>query len=108
MVCCRYIIVNTLHKGGNKDNNNNNNNNNKCTVFQFCCSSPLLLILFSKLLRTDEVISVSIKQFTTKGYAIDLSILNLGTRWNCPVSFKPLFFLFPGKESSLSPKKKSR
>jgi hypothetical protein len=25
MVCFRYIIVNTLHKGDNKDNNNNNN-----------------------------------------------------------------------------------
>jgi len=24
MVCLRYIIVNTLHKGNNKDNNNNN------------------------------------------------------------------------------------
>jgi hypothetical protein len=29
MVCFRYIIVNTLHKGDNKDNNNNNNNNTK-------------------------------------------------------------------------------
>jgi hypothetical protein len=28
MVCFRYIIVNTLHKGENKGNNNNNNNNN--------------------------------------------------------------------------------
>jgi hypothetical protein len=37
MVCVRYIIVNTLHKGDNKNNddydyddddNNNNNNNN--------------------------------------------------------------------------------
>jgi len=35
MVCVRYVIVNTLHKGENKgddddddDNNNNNNNNN--------------------------------------------------------------------------------
>jgi len=28
MVCCRYPIVDTLHKGDNKDNNNNNNNNN--------------------------------------------------------------------------------
>jgi len=27
MVCFRYRIVNTLHKGDNKDNNNNNNNN---------------------------------------------------------------------------------
>ena len=27
MVCFRYKIVNTLHKGNNKDNNNNNNNN---------------------------------------------------------------------------------
>jgi hypothetical protein len=34
MVCFRYIIVNTLHKGDDDDddndnNNNNNNNNNK-------------------------------------------------------------------------------
>jgi len=35
MVCVRYIIVNTLHKGDNKDNDNddddddNNNNNRK-------------------------------------------------------------------------------
>jgi hypothetical protein len=36
MVCFRYVIVNTLHKGDNKDDddddddkNNNNNNNNK-------------------------------------------------------------------------------
>jgi len=34
MVCFRYIIVNTLHRGDNKDddddddNNNNNNNSN--------------------------------------------------------------------------------
>jgi hypothetical protein len=46
MVCCRYIIVNTLHKGDNKDdddydyddddddddNNNNNNNNNNAVM----------------------------------------------------------------------------
>jgi len=32
MVCCKYIIVNTLHKGDNKDDDDdddNNNNNNK-------------------------------------------------------------------------------
>jgi len=29
MVCFRYIIVNTLHKGVNKYNNNNNNNKNQ-------------------------------------------------------------------------------
>ena len=29
MVCFRYIIVNTLHKGDNKDDDNNNNNNNR-------------------------------------------------------------------------------
>ena len=34
MVCCRYIIVNTLHKGDNKNNDDDddddddNNNNN--------------------------------------------------------------------------------
>ena len=35
MVCFRYIIVDTLHKGDSKDDDdddddNNNNNNNKC------------------------------------------------------------------------------
>jgi hypothetical protein len=34
MVCFRYIIVHTLHKGDNKDedndDDNNNNNNNNC------------------------------------------------------------------------------
>jgi hypothetical protein len=29
MVCCRYIIVNTVHKGVNKDNNNNNKKKKK-------------------------------------------------------------------------------
>ena len=28
MICFRFVIVNTLHKGENRDNNNNNNNNN--------------------------------------------------------------------------------
>ena len=32
LVCFRYIIVNTLHKGDNKDNNNNNNNGHVTTV----------------------------------------------------------------------------
>jgi hypothetical protein len=27
MICFRYVIVNTLHKGDNEYNNNNNNNN---------------------------------------------------------------------------------
>jgi hypothetical protein len=27
MVCFRYVIVNTLHKGDDNNNNNNNNNN---------------------------------------------------------------------------------
>jgi hypothetical protein len=40
MVCFRYVIVNTLHKGDKKDdddddnNNNNNNNNNSSTLFK--------------------------------------------------------------------------
>ena len=34
MVCFRYIIVPTLHKGDNKDDDNNNNNNNN-TAFVF-------------------------------------------------------------------------
>jgi hypothetical protein len=33
MVCFRYTIVNTLHKGNNKDNNNNNNNNKRSVGF---------------------------------------------------------------------------
>jgi hypothetical protein len=41
MVCFRYVIVHTLHKGDNKDdndddtnnNNNNNNNNNKYVAY---------------------------------------------------------------------------
>jgi len=34
MVCFRYIIVNTLHKGDNDDDddNNNNNNDNSATI----------------------------------------------------------------------------
>ena len=40
MVCFRYIIVNTLHKGDNmddddNDNNNNNNNNKSGGFFEF-------------------------------------------------------------------------
>jgi hypothetical protein len=31
MVCCKYIIVNTLHKGDKKDNDDDNNNNIHCT-----------------------------------------------------------------------------
>ena len=27
MVCFRYVIVNTLHKGDNKDDDDDNNNN---------------------------------------------------------------------------------
>jgi hypothetical protein len=39
MVCFRYIIVNTPHKGGDYDDNdddddNNNNNNNVCVLTQ--------------------------------------------------------------------------
>ena len=29
MVCFRYVIVNTVHKGENKDNNNNKDKNKK-------------------------------------------------------------------------------
>ena len=35
MVCFRYVIVNSLHKAGNKDNNNNNNNN--ILLLLLCC-----------------------------------------------------------------------
>jgi len=37
MVCFRYTIVNTLHKGDNKDNNNNNNNNNNTIYVNTIC-----------------------------------------------------------------------
>jgi hypothetical protein len=36
IVCFRYIILNTLHKGDNKDNNNNNNNNSNIAHSKFC------------------------------------------------------------------------
>jgi len=44
MVCCRYIIVNTLHKGDTKeddddddnDDDDNNNNNNKTQTHTQC------------------------------------------------------------------------
>jgi hypothetical protein len=32
MDCVGYIIVNAVHKGGNKDDDNGNNNNNKDTT----------------------------------------------------------------------------
>jgi hypothetical protein len=48
MVCFRYTIVNTLHKGDNKGNNNNNNkyynynnNNNGLSSGQRICLHPL-------------------------------------------------------------------
>jgi hypothetical protein len=44
MVCFRYIIVNTLHKGDNKDDDDDDNNNNNkgfsaylTTLYQVCC-----------------------------------------------------------------------
>jgi hypothetical protein len=37
MVCFRYIIVNTLHKGDNKDDDDdNNNNNNESQINRIC------------------------------------------------------------------------
>ena len=43
MVCYRYIIVNTLHKGGNMDDddddNDNNNNNNSLHMFHWKSSN---------------------------------------------------------------------
>jgi hypothetical protein len=46
MVCFRYIIVNTLHKGNKKDDddddndndNNNNNNNNNNPIYHLLTS----------------------------------------------------------------------
>jgi hypothetical protein len=32
MVRCRYIIVNTLHKGENKDDDDDKNNTNNCKI----------------------------------------------------------------------------
>ena len=33
MVCFRYVIVNTLHKGDNKDDDNDDNNNNYYSIY---------------------------------------------------------------------------
>jgi len=45
MVCFRYIIVNTLHKGDNKDNNDDDNNNNDNNIFiNYTASQGPLLI----------------------------------------------------------------
>jgi hypothetical protein len=51
MVCFKYIVVNTLHKGDNKDyyyyyyyyyaNSNNNNNNNKALTEERTVSESL-------------------------------------------------------------------
>ena len=35
MVCFRYIIVNTVHKGDNNNNNNNNNNNSSTIISHY-------------------------------------------------------------------------
>jgi hypothetical protein len=47
MVCFRYILVNTLHKGGggggdDGDNNNNNNNNNHNVILTRSVLPPRL------------------------------------------------------------------
>jgi hypothetical protein len=34
MVCFRYIIVNTLHKGDNKDDDDDDDNNNNNNMFK--------------------------------------------------------------------------
>ena len=34
MVCFRYVIVNTLHKGDNKGDDDDNNNNNSKSYFR--------------------------------------------------------------------------
>ena len=41
MICFRYVIVNTLHKCGNRDDDdddddNNNNNNNNNLILYYC------------------------------------------------------------------------
>ena len=48
MICCRYIIVNILHKGDKKkdddddDDNNNNNNNAKAHVIKITVTMVML------------------------------------------------------------------
>jgi hypothetical protein len=37
IVCFRYIIVNTLHKGDNKDDDDDDNNNNNNAAHPKCC-----------------------------------------------------------------------
>ena len=47
MVCLRYIIVNTLHKGDTKDDdddNNNNNNNMLLLLLLLPCRRPFLQV----------------------------------------------------------------
>jgi hypothetical protein len=39
MICFRYIIVNTLHKGDNKDDDDDDSNNNNCAE---CCNVTVL------------------------------------------------------------------
>ena len=47
MVCFRYIIVNTLHKGDNKDNDDDDdddvNNNNNFLINYTASQGPLLI-----------------------------------------------------------------
>jgi len=46
MVCFRYIIVNTLHKGGDDDDDDNNNNNTYLLTY---LHTPWNAVLFEKL-----------------------------------------------------------
>jgi hypothetical protein len=78
MVCFRYIIVNTLHRGDTKDgdddvddddNNNNNNNNNKAI------SHPSLLAFSVVLAGVQTVFSWGLgggRELTLRLYVIDV------------------------------------
>ena len=44
MVCFRYVIVNTQHKGDKKDDDNDNNNNNNNNNINKCLQNVKILI----------------------------------------------------------------
>jgi hypothetical protein len=63
MVCFRYMIVSTVHKGGNKDDNNSNNNNNN-NMFVMC-------VLTCWLSSTSANCQASTKKNTTQVHESD-------------------------------------
>jgi len=53
MVCFRYIIVNTLHKGDDDDDDNDNNNNNNNNYYYYYLKS--LRRYLSKITGSHEI-----------------------------------------------------